>query len=102
MKETKMLHYIDPTDKSTWPPRNSYFYAKLKDNLYLPNPLDRYVFYYRYGCNYYDPDDEFHSFVEAGGEQYWEIAPDEIEYWLSFDELDECIKFFEENSQQKI
>ena len=95
-----MLHYIDPTDKSTWPPRDSYFYAKLKGKPYWNDPVDRYILYHEYydfpGC------DETDRFIEAGGERYWEIMPEEIEYWLSFDELDECIKFFKENSQQKI
>ena len=95
-----MLHYLNPTDKSTWPPRNSYFYAKLKGTPYWNNPLDRYVFLYEfYEVPGYDTRE---CFIEAGGEQYCEVAPEEIEYWMSFDELDECIKFFEENSPKKI
>lgn len=96
-----MLHYLDPTDKSTWPPRNSYFYAKLKGNPYWNEPLDRYILLYEF---YEVPGgyDIVERFIEAGGEQYWEIMPEEIEYWLSFDELDERIKFFEENSPKKI
>lgn len=95
-----MLHYLNPTDKSTWPPRNSYFYAKLKGEPYWNDPVDRYILYHEY----YDflKYNEKDYFIEAGGEQCWEIMPEEIEYWLSFDELDKCIKFFEENSQQKI
>lgn len=95
-----MLHYLNPTDISTWPPRDSYFYAKLKGEPYWHDPVDRYIL-----CReYYDfPGyDEKDRFIEAGGERYWEITPEEIEYWLSFDELDECIKFFEENSPKKI
>lgn len=95
-----MLHYLNPNDKTTWPPRGSYFYAKLNGPFYWNEPLNRYILLYEffevpgYGTQ--------ERFVEASGEMYWEVAPEEIEYWLSFDELDECIKFFEENSLKKI
>ena len=76
------------------------FLCKLKGTLYWNNPLDRYILLYDF---YETPGyGTTEHFIEASGEMYWEIAPEEIEYWMSFDELDECIKFFEENSPKKI
>lgn len=91
-----MLHYIDPTDKSTWPPEGSYFYARLKSSSMWDEDLYGYILERR-PSTFYSED----YFVEASGERYLQFEPEDIEYWMPFKELDECIELYQKFLSQK-